>query len=229
MSWVIACLNPKGGSGKTTITVNLAGVLAEKGYSVTVIDLDPQRSAARWADGAASTGAFPGFELSGDVIAVDLQGSAARMDRVKREIEYFLDKNKSDIVLLDNPPEMGEITKGAAQLADLVLIPTSPSPLDLWDAGQAVNMCRDIRAGQVGYRRRLSLVPSRLVSGTILSREISGALENLGEPVAPGISNRVVLVETVLRKQVISTYAAKSAAHAEFLELAGHVIRRLER
>jgi Mrp family chromosome partitioning ATPase len=44
----IAVMNEKGGSGKTTTTISLAAVLAERGYRILVVDLDPQASASLW-------------------------------------------------------------------------------------------------------------------------------------------------------------------------------------
>ena len=50
----IAVMNEKGGSGKTTTTVNLAAVLADRGFRVLVVDLDPQASASLWLGRGAS-------------------------------------------------------------------------------------------------------------------------------------------------------------------------------
>ena len=49
MTTIISALSQKGGAGKTTMTINLAACLVERGQRVLVADADPQRSATRWA------------------------------------------------------------------------------------------------------------------------------------------------------------------------------------
>ncbi len=228
MGWVISCISPKGGCGKTTIAVNLAGALAELGKTVIMVDLDPQESATRWAANAPERSDISGFSLRKDVYPVKVSGTSARALQLRREAEYFLSQAKSDIVIIDTAPEMKGDAIEVAKLSDLVLIPTTPSPLDLWITADAVNIARDARSAHGGLMPRISLIPSRLISGTILTRELTQALDDMGEPVAPGISQRIALVETVLAKQVISTFAPNSPAHKEFRELADHVLGRLK-
>jgi chromosome partitioning protein len=87
----------------------------------------------------------------------------------------------------------------AALLADLVLVPVTPSPLDLWAATQAVATAQEARVLRAGLKSLLSLVPSKLLSQTILARDLPAALAALGEPVAPAITQRVALVEAMGR------------------------------
>ena len=56
---IIALVNQKGGPGKTTITMHLAGTLARRGFKVLVVDADPQGTATRWAASAPDEAAFP--------------------------------------------------------------------------------------------------------------------------------------------------------------------------
>lgn len=227
MGCVISCISPKGGCGKTTLAVNLAGALSDLGKTVILIDLDPRGSATRWSVNAPERGNQSGFSLKDDVYSVKIGGSF-RAQQIKSEVGYFLDKTKSDIVIIDTPPGDQEDTLEVAKLSDLVLVPTTPSPLDLWMTNDAVNIARNARSKVGGFMPRISLVPCRLISGTILTRELTRALNDMGEPVAPGISQRMALVECVMAKQVISTFAANSPAHKEFKALAEHVVGRIQ-
>ena len=144
---VIAIANQKGGVGKTTTTVNLGAALAEIGYRVLVIDLDPQ--------GNATTGLgidARNFELSMyDVImrdqsledcieptsvknlfvapaTIDLAGieielvpAFSREMKLKRAIDTVVDD--FDFILIDCPPSLGLITVNGLAAAGEVMVP----------------------------------------------------------------------------------------------------------
>ncbi len=222
MKHVISCLNLKGGAGKTTICLNLAAALGERGSRVVAVDLDPQQSATRWA-AQASPSSAANFDLSRDVHTVE--SKSVRL--VKDIIERLIGESGASLVLVDCPPELEDRSLMAAMLSDLVLVPTTPSPLDLWAAEAAVGTARDARAVRERELPLISLVPSRLVTSTVLARELPESLAEFGEPVAPGISQRVAIVEAAVAGQTIDQYAPDSPGHQEFLKLAEHVNERL--
>ena len=113
---VIAVASKKGGSGKTTISTNLTDALDLTGERVLLLDADPQRSALAWADNAPD-------ELRPAVVGVTA-GLAA-----PRQVQHW--RTLYDWVLIDCPPRHGEVFAAALSVADLVLLPTRPSPLDL--------------------------------------------------------------------------------------------------
>lgn len=118
---ILAVGSPKGGVGKSTITVNLAAVLAGAGVKVLVIDADENRSAADWIDG------------SDDTIRVDLD----TVDRA-RTLRQLTGVQGYDVLVVDLPGarkggELRALLTGehGQPVADLLLIPTEPAEMDL--------------------------------------------------------------------------------------------------
>ena len=121
MAVVITVAQQKGGAGKTTLAANLATVLAET-RQVALLDIDPQRSLARWhalRSGRRSKPVEIGFS---DVSGWRLGGE---LDRIRR---------RYDVLIVDSPPQIDTDARVAVRGADLVLVPVQPSPPDLWAA-----------------------------------------------------------------------------------------------
>lgn len=120
MALVVTVAQQKGGAGKTMLVANLAAALAAS-CRVAALDIDPQKSLARWmALRAARPDAAP-------IVFSDLSGwrVGAEVTRLKRD---------ADVVLIDSPPQIDTDAKLAVRSADLVLIPIQPALPDLWAA-----------------------------------------------------------------------------------------------
>ena len=214
---LIATLNQKGGCGKTSLALNLAAMLATPRHKAALIDADPQGSAARWAKQSPDKRPFEVFPLDAEEGAGRFKTELARLAAGR------------DILILDTPPELAAASMLAALLADLVLVPVTPSPFDFWGAEAAVSMARDARKQRGGHFPRVILIPFRVRPGTVIGRELPAALARLGEPVGPGISERVAMVEAALVGQTINQYAPGSPAHKEFEKLAKFIMKEIRK
>jgi chromosome partitioning protein len=112
---VIAIVSQKGGSGKTTLAVNLATRAAGAGHESCVIDTDPQATAAAWSD------------WRGDFLPVVVTAPPARLTRTIASAA----KQGVDFIVIDTPPHADAAAREAIKAADLVLIPTRPRAFDL--------------------------------------------------------------------------------------------------
>jgi chromosome partitioning protein len=204
---IIAVAGRKGGVGKSTIAGNLAAEFAAMGRSVIVLDADPQHSLAAWA--AQGRGMLA--RCVEKVKAADAEALRARARSADKE---------ADIVIIDTPPGMPEITYQAALLADLVLLPCGPSPLDLFSLKEALSLALKARAERRSKRPRIRFVPSKVLLNTNLGRSLSSSLEEMGKKVLPPIGQRIVVAEAVVTGLTVCEYAPNSVSRMEFRNLA---------
>jgi chromosome partitioning protein len=161
---IIAVLNPKGGSGKTTLSTNLARALHERGFSVLIVDSDPQGSARDW-HAATDNNPIP-------LISLDRPNNIKTLSSVAKGYDY---------VVIDGAAKLEDMIAATIKLADFILIPVQPSPYDLWAASDLVEFIK-ARQEVTDGNPLASFVISRSIQGTKLGNEICKALEeyNLG-------------------------------------------------
>ena len=131
MSKVITIAQQKGGSGKTTIAANLATVFSLKNnLSTTLLDTDPQGSLGKW------------FMTRKEKLKDKntLQFKTASLWGAQYEAKTL--KEKCDIIIIDTPPKIDADGRPAIEIADLVLIPISPSQVDFWATESIIELAK---------------------------------------------------------------------------------------
>ena len=175
MPQVIAVLNQKGGSGKTTIAINLADALKLAGSNVLLVDSDPQGSARDWNE-ANQGQVLPVVGLDRETLPTDLAAIAGGYD----------------YVVIDGAPQIAKLAAAAIKCADLVLIPVQPSPFDIWATADLVELIKTRQAITEG-KPQAAFVISRAIKHTKLSQEVNEALEGYELPILEqGTSQRVI-------------------------------------
>src|SRR5580693_3850219 len=167
----IVVMNPKGGSGKTTIAINLASYFASRQHTPVLMDFDPQGSSIRWVKKRQPTQApihaIAAFEKDG---------------RTTRAFQLRV-PDKSSHVIVDTPAaiesrEMPEITKDA----DKILVPVLPSDIDIHACSRCI---RDLLlvAKIKRYDNRLAVIANRVRTNTLAYQSLRRFLETLGIPI----------------------------------------------
>lgn len=180
---IFAVANPKGGSGKTTVAIILAGEFAKHGYSVAIVDADPQGSSYQWHASSVARGLSPqGVDL---VRAAD---EAALAHAVERLAGY-------DVVVIDTPGYYGEVLVQATLRADLVVLPCK---VHTFDASQVVRTIRNLE--QHADKAELPMSQHRVLFNEYDS--IDRNTRPLREVVAYLDSERVPVCATALYRRV---------------------------
>lgn len=161
---VITVFNQKGGCGKTTIAMSLAGSFGLRGYTTLVVDMDPQGTASRWSSAAPEERPFPASVMS----LAPMEGKMHR--EVKNHIEKY------DAIFIDCPPAMNSASPTSAMLvSDLALIPVVPSPADIWAAESAKKLAESAQANNEDLLARV--VANMVQRSTSLAKEMMELLE----------------------------------------------------
>ena len=250
---MISIANQKGGVGKTTTTVNLAALLAGRGYRVLVLDADPQGNATSslGVDKAALTESLydalldpdgietlplkdvrPGVDLypaTPDLAAaeVELVGQHARERAISRVIAAT--PTAFDVCLIDTPPSLGLLTVNALTASDNVLVPLQCEFLALEGLGQLLATIELIHRGLNPDLSVLGVVMTMYDARTRLSAHVVEEVRrHLPASLLKTIIPRAIrLAEAPSYGQVISEYDPESRGAAAYQQLADELLERM--
>lgn len=178
---VITIAQQKGGSGKTTIASNIAVGLMKTGASVAILDTDPQGSLGRWfmlrvERFGEDTEPYLGFRTA--------SAWGARYEAMSLAKTY-------DYVIIDTPPKLGLDGKPAIEIADLVIVPVTPSPVDIWATSPTLDMA-------ISEDKAVLTVLNRASERMKITGDTRAALAEVGgEQATTTLGNRVLYAQVM--------------------------------
>ena len=151
---IVALVNRKGGVGKTTSSVYLAAVMRSESRNVLLVDTDPEAGARKMADARL---------LPYPVVQADLRSLSGAV------------KGWDGDVVIDTPPNDGEIIYKAAGLADEVIVPIAATGYDLSRLTDTLMVLADVE--EMRGRALARVLLTRMQSGKLIAREVLQELE----------------------------------------------------
>lgn len=165
-------LNPKGGSGKTTIATNIAAHYATQGRPVVLLDEDPQSSATRWLSKRPDSAAPIHGISTGQLQAGVTRSFAMRIPPETERIVVDTSAALADLQLID-------ATRGA----DRIIVPVMPSDIDIHAATRCIASLL-LKAKVDRHDNRLAIVANRVKTNTLVFKSLMKFLGALDIPLA---------------------------------------------
>ena len=179
MATVIAILNSKGGTGKTTLATNIGGCLHRRGHNVLIVDSDPQGSARDWHEAQPE-----GVDLPA-VVGVDRPTLHKDVPAISDQFEF---------VIIDGAAKLENMTASAVKAADFVMIPVKHSGFDLWAVESLVESIQT-RQQLTDGKPDAAFVVSSQSQRTRLAKSIDDALKDYGLPVMQARTSQRIAYE----------------------------------
>lgn len=204
---ILALASTKGGTGKSTITLNLAGELARTNHKVLVVDADPQGSIANWSK-----------RRNQDAPDVMVHPSPVVDKKVQKK------NKKYDIVLFDAPPTFKKRMKAVIESSDRLIIPVTPGMADFWSTGMLIDMYLAEKERRPEFDARLLI--NRVDRRTRQGREFRHVLEQLSIPIfLTEIPQRVAFGESWMQGKTVDQLEPRGRAAQDIKNLSREVLR----
>ena len=209
---IIAVLNPKGGSGKTTLCTNIARALQKRGNKVLIVDSDEQGTSADWLSMQDETSDQPGV--------VNVTNPATMQRDLKNVAAAY------DYVCVDGAAKMmPQLESATIAASDLVLIPCRPSAADIWSSASIVESIKARRELTDGKQPNAAFVINARVHGTYHDAEIDDALAGYDLPILEGrLTQRVAYAEAIARGCTVLDLENAEKAAGEINEITDEVL-----
>ena len=201
----VCTANTKGGVGKSTIAVHLATWFHDQGFKTALIDADAQRSSSQWI-----------AEVESGITVV----TTNTPDECLQKAQELLQSH--DMVVGDGPGGLDDLSRTMLLLADLALLPISPSILDLRSVQQATTILRYAQGINKG-KPEGCLILNKMRTRDTISRELKSAASTLGVRVASNVVRDLQAYRDAAQQgSVVSRMGKKSAEAASDMDALFH-------
>ena len=193
----VSVISQKGGAGKTTIALHLAVASAAAGRNTAVIDLDPQASAAKWADRRSAE------------VPVVLSAHASRLPHEMNRVRA----SGGELVILDTAPHSDSAALEAARMSELVIIPCRPAILDMEAITNTLQLVKTTG-------KPIFVVMNAVGAMGRDTQEAADAVADLDVAVCPvRLVNRIAFSRSLLAGQTAPEFEPSGKAAAECAKL----------
>ena len=210
---IVTLVNQKGGTGKSTLSISLAGEWLRRGRNVVLIDADKQRSAITWAEIAVEAN-----EPTPMTIGMEEKGVMRQVPEL--EVDH-------DVIVIDTPGRGGAATQLAAlMVAHVALIPTGAEHLDAWALGETLSVVEQAMTVRDAPNPRGPLKAAIVLNQLRRTREAGEARESL-EAELPilrtGVGLRTDISRALGAGSIPTSWAPSSSAAFEIRALVDDV------
>ena len=210
MGKVITFSNQKGGSGKSTLSANLAVLWSNSGYKVAVIDADPQKSLTYWLSERKKY--YGDDDIGINFYNFDIRNLTEEVKKIKR---------KYDFIIIDSPPAITFETLQIIKASNGVFVPVQPSPLDLMATLPFLQIAREEKKKPLIILNRV-MPRAKLTDAMILRLRYSGA-----KIARSRISSKVIFAESFSVGRGVIDINVTSDAAKEIINVGNEILRNL--
>ena len=207
---IIGMLNQKGGVGKTTLSVSIAHELARRTNpeDVLLVDADPQQSSLSWSEVRDGTLPFSVIGMAKKSLHRDLPAIA---------------KNYKHVVI-DGPPRVTDLARTCIMASDVVVIPCTPSPYDIWASEETVNLTKEASVYKENLKCYFAI--NRKIANTAIGRDVVDVLNDMDMNVLNShICQRVIFAEAAASGKTVFDLDPESKASEEIRNLVDEIIK----
>jgi len=246
---IIACVNQKGGVGKTTVCANLAYAISMQGYKVLIIDMDPQghlgQSFGFFQNNRPGVDAILTREKSFSEVTITLSETLSFVPAgiglqklestpkgkgrgllLKKAVQQQI--SDYDFILIDCPPSSGFLVVNALAVSNELVIPVTADYFGMSGLSMLLSTVHNFERVLGKYKRKWFVV-SRMQKRRLSQDVLSKLTHYFGDDLVPThIAERAILAECPSYGKPILAYAPTSSSSKEFTALAGHIIHHEE-